>query len=356
MIIGDDVVAVFERVPKAFAGGRRGQTSGVLADRESPVGGVYVHKGGWRARMKIKNKSYVAPLRSNPDLAAADLAEIRAAATRDGAVRVFQRLHGSRASGAWGLGDWRVRMLARTENHVGPRIGRPRRAVTGDDVVRECWRLLERGSGGPRGGSGGGHGHNQAGAGRVHQRIWRSYHAPVRAARYMAAADLAAMGVAAGREDFGRALQRMHEFRAFGDCRLAVGAHARMSSAGNCAYGQGSRGTGHRHKKSHLVPDLVPQRAIQELASAVLAEIPVAASLDAVLRDVKNLSEARVLPSGGVYAVRGGWKASITWGRKTYNAPMRVTRTLAAEDLAEIRAAACVDDVVQVVQTLHVSR
>ena len=150
------------------------------------------------------------------------------------------------------------------------------------------------------------------------------------------------MGVAAGREDFGCALQRLHEFLACGDCSPAVGAHARMSSAGICAYGQGSRGTGHRHKTSHPVPDFVPQRAIQELASAVLVEIPVAASLDAVLRDVKNLSEARALPSGDLYAVRDGWKAGIMWKRKAYSAPMRATRTLAAEDLAEIRAACSV--------------
>ena len=45
----------------------------------------------------------------------------------------------------------------------------------------------------------------------------------------MAAADLAAMGVSAGREDFGCALQRLHEFLACGDCSQAVGVHARMS-------------------------------------------------------------------------------------------------------------------------------
>ena len=44
----------------------------------------------------------------------------------------------------------------------------------------------------------------------------------------------------------------------------------------------------------------------------------------------------------GVHAVRDGWKASLMWNRKTYIAPTRATRTLAAEDLAEIRAACSV--------------
>ena len=355
VITGDDVVGVFERVPKGFAGGYRGEGTGILAAREWPDGGVYVHKQGSRARMKIKNRSYVAPLRSSPDLDAADLAEIRTSATRDGAVRVFQRLHESRAGGSSGLGDWRVRMLVKKENCVGFMRG-AREVVTGDDAVREFAKLLECGAGGRRGGAGCVHGHKQAVAGRAHQRSWRSYHAPVRVARYMAAADLAAMGVSAGREDFGCALQRLHEFLACGDCSPAVGVHARMSGGGTCACGQGSREIGQRQKKSHPVPDLGPQRAIQEMASAVSAEFPVATSLDGIFRAVKNLTEARVLPGGGVYAVRDGWKASITWNCKTYNAPMRATRTLAAEDLAEIRAAACEDDVVQVVQTLHASR
>ena len=55
------------------------------------VGGVYAHKRGWRARMTIKQKDYVAPSRATPDLAAADLAEIRAVASVDEAVRVFER-------------------------------------------------------------------------------------------------------------------------------------------------------------------------------------------------------------------------------------------------------------------------
>ena len=48
------------------------------------------------------------------------------------------------------------------------------------------------------------------------------------------------------------------------------------------------------------------------------------------------------LISGGVHAVRDGWKASMMWNRKTHIAPTLATRTLAAEDLAEIRAACLV--------------
>ena len=68
-----------------------GQRSGVCQrDQMNLVGGVYAHKRGWRARMTIKQKDYVAPSRATPDFAAADLAEIRAVATADDAIRVFQ--------------------------------------------------------------------------------------------------------------------------------------------------------------------------------------------------------------------------------------------------------------------------
>ena len=56
----------------------------------------------------------------------------------------------------------------------------------------------------------------------------------------------------------------------------------RACQGGTCACGQGSREIGQRQKKSHPVPDLGPQRAIQEMASAVSAEFPVAASLDGI--------------------------------------------------------------------------
>ena len=49
--------------------------------------------------MTVKKKDYVAPSRATPDLAAADLAEIRAVASVDEAVRVFERIHQSRGGG-----------------------------------------------------------------------------------------------------------------------------------------------------------------------------------------------------------------------------------------------------------------
>ena len=77
-----------------------GQWSGLCQrDQMNSVGGVYAHKRGWRARMTVKKKDYVAPSRATPDLAAADLAEIRAVASVDEAVRVFERIHQSRGGG-----------------------------------------------------------------------------------------------------------------------------------------------------------------------------------------------------------------------------------------------------------------
>ena len=59
------------------------------------VGGVHANGNGWRAGMTRRKRRYYAPTRATPDLAAADLAEIRAAASWYAAVGVFRRLHNS---------------------------------------------------------------------------------------------------------------------------------------------------------------------------------------------------------------------------------------------------------------------
>ena len=56
------------------------------------VGGVQANANGWRAGMSIKNRRYFAPTRETRDLAEADLAEIRAAANKDESIRVVRRL------------------------------------------------------------------------------------------------------------------------------------------------------------------------------------------------------------------------------------------------------------------------
>ena len=59
------------------------------------VGGVHASGKGWRAGMMIRKRSYVAPTRETPNLAAADLAEIRGAVSWEVAGSVFRRLHDS---------------------------------------------------------------------------------------------------------------------------------------------------------------------------------------------------------------------------------------------------------------------
>ena len=56
------------------------------------VGGVYVNGNGWLAGMTIRKRQYRAPTRETRDLAEADLAEIRAAANKNDAIRVVRRL------------------------------------------------------------------------------------------------------------------------------------------------------------------------------------------------------------------------------------------------------------------------
>ena len=81
----DDAIRVFERLHESRAGGGCRRASG-------GPGGVYANANGWRAGMSIRKRRYCAPTRETRDLAEADLAEIRAAANKNDAIRVVRRL------------------------------------------------------------------------------------------------------------------------------------------------------------------------------------------------------------------------------------------------------------------------
>ena len=92
------------------------------------VGGVHASGNGWLAGMTIRKRQYRAPTRETRDLAEADLAEIRASASKNDAIRVVRRLKEScvKVGGVHANGNgWRAGMTRRKRRYYAPTRATP---------------------------------------------------------------------------------------------------------------------------------------------------------------------------------------------------------------------------------------
>ena len=396
-------------VSVAFDTPLAGQRFGVCQmERAKLVGGVYAHKRGWRARMTIQRHDYVAPSRATRDLAAADLAEIRSVVSVDEVVRTFRRLHERRAvadlaglfsfasvDGAVGLSKrlqvaracarcrklawlhldgrgWKVyvkigsrtlgalRCVTRSLSEAvraeiravatwgdAVRVGERLREfllVSVDDEARAFARRQKLTKV-----------HLDGKSWKAHVKInKKTLHAPRRATRAMAEADLAEIRAAPTRDEVVRVVERLKR------CRV------KNLVVGVCAHGNGWRADVKIKRKRYRGPC----RASRALAEADLVEIRGAATRGDVARVVQRLRESRVArvhaeacafakcrnASMEVHSDVAGRRVNGMENKKNIKSPPRATRDVVEADLADIRVVAPGKAAVRVCRRLSVRR
>ena len=190
--------------------------------------------------MKIKQKCYCAPSRETADLAAVDLAEIRAAGSGDDAVRVFQRFHERRVAGYLTQG---AGLHVSSGGCLREEGGGLRGSKHGDWCAVICINKKE-------------------------------YRTPLRATRELALADLAQIRVAASRGEAFRLI-----------VRLRKGCMSWQGSAGASCWARLKGGN-----KNHSAL----RRSTRVLVEVDIDEIGVGAIGRDVVRAVPSLQQSRV--------------------------------------------------------------